>query len=487
MVSVASAFASPPNHLAAPQVGDARQRINLAWLIRLRWGAVICQSITVAAVMAVWHVKLSLPPLLAVLMLTTTTNLVLMQWAKQARTITALLIGLVVMLDIIMLTALLYFTGGSTNPFNFLYLVHIALAAVILSARWIAGLLLLAFICFGSLFWWYVPLSVGSAPALPVRLHGQGMAVAFVLAAAFIVYFVNRVSSELSAREIELARARELTARSERLSSLATLAAGAAHELATPLATIAIVAKELERHLAQLPQGVQQGQGLAAAPDAVHPAVLVPGAQPIATAGPTAGTGPMPIGPLREDARLIRHEVERCRAVLTHMAADAGAGVGEPPSSISTADLLELMLADVPQRQQVQLDWQPGAAQAKLLVPSRSVAQAMRCVVKNALEASLQAPLPDHAADSAVTVRVLLLEQMVHFQVIDQGTGMSPETLAHVGEPFFTTKPPGLGMGLGLFLTRTVFEGLGGQLRVHSVANCGTTITLTLPSEAAPD
>jgi two-component system sensor histidine kinase RegB len=462
-----------PQHLDAQQVSDARQRINLAWLIRLRWGAVICQSITVAAVMAVWHVKLSLPPLLMVLMLTTLTNLALRLWAKQAHTVTALLIGLVVMLDIVMLTALLYFTGGSTNPFNFLYLVHIALAAVILSARWIAGLLLLAFICFGGLFWWYVPLSVGSSPALPVRLHGQGMAVAFVLAAAFIVYFVNRVSSELSAREIELMRARELTARSERLSSLATLAAGAAHELATPLATIAIVAKELERHLAQLPQG-------APGPTAAHSGAGSDGTAGAAQVAAAAASS-VSIGPLREDARLIRHEVERCRAVLTCMAADAGAGVGEPQSSLTAADLLELMLADAPRRQQVRSDFQPGAAQAKLRVPVRSVAQAMRCVLKNALEAS-----PRAAPDSmAVTIRVLLRAQMVHFEVTDQGLGMSPEILARVGEPFFTTKPPGLGMGLGLFLTRTVFEGLGGQLQVHSVANRGTTITLTLPSEAA--
>ncbi len=434
-------------HLA--DQGDARERINLEWLIRLRWGAVIGQSITVAAVSTFLHIPLPLPPLLAVLMLTAGSNLLLTQWGTQARRLSETVIGLVVTLDIVLLTALLYYTGGSTNPFNFLYLVHIALAAVTLQAAWIAGLLCLAFCCFGSLFWWHVPLSLGNMATVSVRLHGQGMAVAFVLAAAFIVYFVHRVTRALTYLETELAQTREASARTERLSSLATLAAGAAHELATPLATIAIVAKELERHLAQLPSESTAAPGL----------IKVTSMED-----------------LREDARLIRHEVERCRGVLTHMAADAGASAGEAVSALEAAVLIDMVLADLPQARRVAVRWAPLAKGAILRIPGRSVAQAIRCVLKNALEASGR-------GEEMVQLRLALESNRFVIEVEDAGSGMRPEVLAHVGEPFFTTKAPGLGMGLGLFLTRTVFEGLGGNLCLQSIADQGTTATLRLPFE----
>src|SRR5262249_9182438 len=134
-----------------------------------------------------------------------------------------------------------------------LYLVNIALAAVVLRPRWTWTLVAVSLACFGTLFaqprW-----GAGTAPALGheahFRMHLQGMWVAFGVAAIFIVYFVQRVTRALAARDAELAAAQLATARHERLAALATLAAGAAHELATPLSTIAVAAKELERQLA---------------------------------------------------------------------------------------------------------------------------------------------------------------------------------------------------------------------------------------------
>jgi two-component system sensor histidine kinase RegB len=131
-------------------------------------------------------------------------------------------------------------------------------------------------------------------------LHLEGMFAAFVVSAAFIAYFVQRVTSELARRESQLADARHARARAERLASLGTLAAGAAHELSTPLSTIAVVARELERKLA-----ATEGEEEAA-----------------------------------EDARLVREQVDRCRRILDQMSADAGEVRGETFVRMDLAELV---------------------------------------------------------------------------------------------------------------------------------------------------
>lgn len=429
---------------------NVRQRINLSWLVKLRWGAAIGQALAVLAVNWLLHIPLPLAPILGVVGITVTSNIAVTRWAARAVRVREGLVGAVVALDIILLTVLLYFTGGPTNPFNFLYLVHIALTAVIIRTRWMWALVGLACLCFASLFIHHVPLAMASLtdpthPGLSTRLHQQGMGVAFALAASFIVYFVHRITAALEQGEQAVARARDLAARNERLTSLATLAAGAAHELATPLATIAVVAKELERTLAKEPQ-------------------------------PNAG----------DDARLIRQEVERCRNVLTHMAADAGTSTGESFVELSVAVLLEQSLADLAARDRVQLSIDAGAAVTQVRLPQRSVSQAVRGVIKNALEASAPPmPGPGTSRIQQVSVHVSVVGDECRIRVTDAGCGMSPEVLAHVSEPFFTTKGPGAGMGLGLFLTRTLLERLGGALALDSVAGRGTTVVLTLPTVRA--
>jgi two-component system, sensor histidine kinase RegB len=214
------------------------------------------------------------------------------------------MVAAVMGLDVLLLTGLLSFSGGSFNPFSCLYLVHIALAAVVLSPRltWILAAWSLG--CFALLFvipaW--LPGSGGAPHAEHMRLHLEGMWAAFGVAAGFIVYFVQRVTRALADREAELVAARNLTARNQRFGALATLAAGAAHELATPLSTIAVVAKEIERQLQRRPSS----------------------AETVA------------------DARLIREQVTRCQAILAQLAADAGQGTGAAIVPIALADLVDL-------------------------------------------------------------------------------------------------------------------------------------------------
>lgn len=418
--------------------GDVRQRLHLDWLIKLRWGAVIGQFLSVVVAFCIFGLALPIGAMLAVVVLTAVSNFALRFRGSRAEPVSEAWVGSVVTLDVILLTVLLYCSGGSTNPFCFLYLIHMALAAVILSSRWVVGLVVFSSACFVWLTYFHVPTPMSQG------LHQRGLVVAYLLAAVFIVYFVQRVHCALRTKQELLAAA---AARSERLTSLATLAAGAAHELSTPLATIAVVAKELEHRLARSASG-------AASPDA---AAAI------------------------EDAQLIRQEVERCRTVLSHMAADAGTHSGEPFVEITVAELLDAALTGLAQRERVQLHDDSGALSQAVRVPQRSVAQAVRGITKNAFDASQQR--------DGVHLRVHCDAGRLHLAVEDQGHGMSSEILARAGEPFFTTKAPGRGpsggMGLGLFLARTLFEHIGGSLHVTSEPHKGTRVVMILPMDAA--
>ena len=201
--------------------------------------------------------------------------------------------GAALTLDTLLLTGLLHATGGASNPFSVLYLVYITLAAVVLGARWTWFLAALSVGCYGLLFATHLPLEHACHLAPEMQLHLQGMWVAFCVAAVLTAYFVVQMSTAIERRDAEMSAMRDRAARSERLASLTTLAAGAAHELGTPLATIAVAARELERSIRALP-----------------------GAQAAA---------------LVEDATLIRSEVDRCRAILNRLGAQVGQTPGEAP------------------------------------------------------------------------------------------------------------------------------------------------------------
>ncbi|HZS40268.1 MAG TPA: ATP-binding protein [Polyangia bacterium] len=418
-------MASPPTGLPEPH------GINFSWLIKLRWGAIAGQVVTIFGVERLMHIPVPLAPLLAIIALEFVTNVGCVLIARSGHPVEDWWAGAIMALDTLLLTGLLYLTGGPFNPFGFLYLVQIALASVILRARWTWTLVALSLAGSGFLFVDHRPLEIGGPDHMTVHL--RGMWVAFGVAASFIVYFLMRVRRALAEREGDLAEARHLAARQERLASLATLAAGAAHELSTPLSTIALAAKELERHL--------QRAG------AVEPPV--------------------------EDVRLIRQQVDRCRAILERMATDAGESAGENLVPIPVGELVSASLDGLRDRPRIRVDVAKAEAERRLTLPRRAVAQAISSVLKNAQDASDD--------ETEVVLRASASGDFLRIEVSDHGSGMAPQVLARAGEPFFTTKAPGRGMGLGLFLTRAVVERLGGQFRIDSDPGRGTTAVLALP------
>lgn len=425
-----------------------------AWLQRLRWGAVAGQLATIAIARFGLGLELPLPALLAVVAAQALYN-VLDARAGGGRGATPGRIARGLAFDIVALSALLALSGGPHNPFSFVYLVHVSLAAMVLPQRLTWTLCALAATASGLLF--VLPVY----PLAPehdhdghfMALHLNGMWVAFAVAAGFIVYFMVRIRAALQAREEELARVRQEAQRNERLSGLATLAAGAAHELATPLGTIATVARELERRLAASTRDTRDA--------------------PVSAAD----------AELLEDARLIRAQVERCRGILQQMTIGFGASRVDELARRPVADWVASALGELPadRRARVAVEVAPDAASARCVGPRAPLEQALRNLVGNALDAT------HGRGGEAEKVRVgaVLREggHRVEIQVRDRGPGIPPETLARVGEPFFTTKPAGQGMGLGVFVARGVARELGGELTLESTPGAGTTARLVLPCE----
>ncbi len=446
--------------------------LNFAWLLRLRWSAIAGQLVTIAGVQLTMGYALPLGWLAAIIGLEAATNLAAHRYAQQEKPPSESAFVALLIVDLLALTGLLYLTGGAHNPFNFLYLVYIALASIVLRSGQTWALTLLSAGLFGALFIQSVPLerpapdpveeTAEPAPknehhhhhggdAAPkaeepsnhdahaghdahdgMSEHLRGMWVAFCVAAVFIVYFVTRVSRSLAQRDAELARARELALRSERLVSLGTLAAGAAHELGTPLSTIKLVAAELERALA-------------------------------------AGETP---DDLLEDTRLILGEVQRCREVLDQLSADAGRTSGEGLTRMTLQAIVSKVLKPVSEANRVEIGGDPTI---ELSVYPRAFIRVLRSLVKNGLAAS---------EDGVVTITGRADGDTLGVTVVDTGAGMTEDVLAHATEPFFTTRPTGEGMGLGLFLARSVVEGLDGWLTIESAVGRGTTASITLPQAA---
>lgn len=435
--------------MGQPDSSDARSHVSLRWLIRVRWGAAVGQLATL--LIADWALGLALPlaPLFAIVAVAAATNLAATRMLQRSpadgaeRTVSSgLLAGSLLAIDTLLLTISLALTGGPQNPFSVFYLVYITLAAVVLGARWTWFLTVLAACSYGSLFLYLMtrPPEVPGDHSTHIAVglsHLQGMWWAFLLAASLTAYFVVKLSSAIERRDRELALMREQALRHERLASLTTLAAGAAHELSTPLATIAVVTGEIERALEQDRTG--------ALPDA-----------------------------LLTDARLIRAELQRCRAILDRMAAQAGETVGEMPAPVSVSALVADALRALPPDEAARVKVDAPETVAMLTVPGRGVVTALVSLLRNAMDASDQ--------PKAVTLAAAADNGIVRLTVRDWGSGMAPDVLARAGEPFFSTKPAGAGMGLGLFLTRALAERLGGALRLESAPGSGTAATLELPA-----
>ncbi len=229
---------------------DLAPNLALPWVVRLRYGMVAGE---LAVILGMWYgLRVDFPLLwtLAPLAIVLASNILLGNLRMLPVRFTHKALGAVFSLDTICLTAILGLTGGPMNPFSLLYLVQITLSAVVLRKIWTWALGVLSTFCFGLLFFFHLPSTVFEPHHVEQGLspHLVGMWIAFVVAAGLITFFTGKISDALRTREQEVLVLQDQVAKNERLASLVTLAAGAAHELGTPLGTIAVVARELERY-----------------------------------------------------------------------------------------------------------------------------------------------------------------------------------------------------------------------------------------------
>jgi two-component system sensor histidine kinase RegB len=414
---------------------DDRAEIILRWLIHLRWAAVVGQLVVVATASALLESPVPTVKLLGLVAALALSNLLLI--LGQGRVASPSLCGAALTFDILQLAGLLHATGGAHNPFSVLFLVHITLAAVVLGAPWTWFLGALSVACYGLLFISHRPLEYLDHRTPEMSLHLQGMWIAFTLAAALTSYLVVRLSRTIDERDRTMAAMRERVARNERVASVATLAAGAAHELGTPLGTIAVAAKELAHRLGEIPEAHRDS--------------------------------------LIEDVALIRSEVDRCRAILNRLATESGQPPGEAPVELPLELLAEAIASALPPRDRGRLRLRV-TGDAAVTLPRAALLQIAQNLLSNAFE----------AGESVVTLEIGEGSQGFRMVVSDEGRGMSAEVLARLGEPFFSTKRPGEGLGLGVFIARSLSEQMGGRFSIQSAPGRGTRAEVEIPGLSRP-
>lgn len=336
--------------------------------------------------------------------------------------------GAHLLVDAAFLTILLALSGGATNAFTTLYFLPITLATQV-SPRWTWALAGFCLACFAALFLLH-PIPQGP-PGHEAHFAGhlRGMWVAFAVSGALITYFVHRIALSLSRQREELGRLHEQALEDRHLGALGSLAAGAAHELGTPLGSIELLVAELPH--------MQPAEGK----DAID---------------------------------TIREQVARCKTILQRMAspelrvATLGAE-GGPAWCLS-----ELGAEFQGRRPSVEVAGE--GCDAETTQPREVLGQIVRELVANASDATRR-----RKDSGAVQVRIECEGEDAVISIHDDGAGMDPTVAARAFDPFFSTKAEGEGMGLGLYLARAQVRQVGGQLELQSAPGRGTTVRLRLP------
>ncbi|HVI29277.1 ATP-binding protein [Hansschlegelia sp.] len=409
---------------------DSTARKNILQLVQLRWIAVVGQIVTIAAVQFGLGVDLPLAPMAVVLAALVALNIAtLLRLRRQARVSnTGLFLALA--FDAGALTAQLYFSGGATNPFAFLYLVQVTLSAVLLEVWSTWAMVLITTACFAGLTLFNQPITLPDEDAGSLfRLHIQGMLICFALDAALLVVFVTRIGKNLRERDSRLADLRQRAAEEDHIVRMGLLASGAAHELGTPLATLDVILSDWRR----MPK-------LAADPE------------------------------LAPEIEEMQAEVRRCKAIVTGILRSAGEARGEAPVITTINAFLDDIVQDRRSARQANLAYQNRFGPDLPIVSDTALKQVICNVIDNAVDVSPRwVGLAARREDDTLVL-----------DIADRGTGFPPEMLANLGKPYQSSKGRE-GGGLGLFLVVNVLRKLGGEVNARNLEEGGALVTLTLP------
>ncbi len=410
---------------------------TLPWLVRLRWTTALLQGLAVILVIVLPLADIPLREIFVLLMVALIANAVTAVWLSRARDLSRPAAAALLSIEMVLLTGLLELTGGPFNPFSVILVAQVVFAALALGRLYAVLGTTMAALCYGALVYWHiteVPHGHHRLNDLPSHVLTMWMSIA--AAAQLASYFVIQASSAVARREEKIEVMRQRAARTERLMSLTTLAAGAAHELSSPLATIAVAARELEHATAR---------------------------------------GNVP--EVADDARLIRMEVDRCQAILDQMGGRAGGVAADDPETVDIGTVIAEVRSRLSMEEERRLIVHLPETRTTVHLPKAGLVRAVSTLVDNAFDATSDAQSP-------VVVQIDQRDDRWSIIVKNRGPAVSTEILQRAGEPFFTTKEPGRGLGLGLFLTRVFAERVGGALTLRS--DDGTTAMLELPVRSEP-
>lgn len=407
---------------------------NMMQLIQLRWIAVMGQITTIAIVMVVFDIALPLPHMLKVLACLVAFNIAShLRWYER-KVVTNRELFLALLVDVGMLTIQLYLSGGTTNPFAFLYLLQIILSAVLLATWSTWTIVAITSVCLAGLSLYSRPL------ALPLdysnglsSLYVQGILICFALNAALLVIFITRINRNLRTGDAQLAALRQHAVEEDHIVRMGLLASGAAHELGTPLATLSVILGDWRR----MPEFSQNNE-------------------------------------LLEEINEMQMQLQRCKSIVSGVLLSAGQARGE--SSVRTT--VNTFLNDLIQewrdtRPVISLLYENRIAPDIPVVFDSALKQMIGNVLDNALEASPQW-LSFEAIREADSLVLL---------VTDAGPGFAPAMLAQFGKPYQSSKDRP-GGGLGLFFVVNVARKLGGVVTAYNREEGGAVVRLTLPLAA---
>jgi two-component system sensor histidine kinase RegB len=403
---------------AAASFGVRRSQLRVRTLVALRWMVIAGEALLLLVIGLGLGYQAPYPLCFAVIGVAAWVNILTRLTSPGQRVFGDLEATGQLALDLLQIAALVFLTGGAANPFVLLLIAPVTLAAATLPTRSVMGLGLLAVTLSILLAFVGMPLpdTPGAVSATPEG-YRIAAAIANIAGIALIAGYVRQAAEESARMALALDMTQAVLAREQRLSALGTLAAAAAHELGTPLATIAIVAKEMAREAAS-PQ-------------------------------------------IKEDAELLMSQAARCREILKRLSETPAAASDEVHERMSLRQLVQEVLEPHAAVKGVRIEaivtGTPGAKSPDIWrLPE--ITHAMTSFVENAVD----------FADAEVLVSARFDADTVSIEVRDDGPGFQAEILAKLGEPYVTSRPGvaggrtgHIGMGLGFFIAKTLLERTG--------------------------
>jgi two-component system, sensor histidine kinase RegB len=417
----------------AAGVGDTTGHKNMLYLIRLRWIAVLGQITTIAGVTLGLGLNLPMPQMLTVLACLIAFNIGShLRWHENPIvTNNEMLLALLV--DVASLTAQLHFSGGTTNPFAFLYLLQVILSAVLLDA-WAAWTIVgITGACLGglALFSKPLPLLLEDESAF-AHLYVVGMIICFLLNAGLLVILIKRITGNLRERDAHLADLRQRAAEEDHIVRMGLLASGAAHELGTPMATMSVLLGDWKRM-----------------PEFTGNAIL------------------------QEEIEEMQTQLQRCKTIVTGILLSAGELRGESSAKTTLRAFLGELLDEWRSNRPVMaFEFDDRLPSDLPVVFESALKQTIFNLLDNALEASPRWVKLEASAD----------DEVLNLAVSDRGPGFAPAMLAQFGKPYQSSKGRP-GSGLGLFLVVNVIRTLGGTVEARNLEQ-GALVELRLPLSA---